>query len=68
MDRRNDYKTALLIDAIVNGAPEGGKPVPRTGVARELAAVGVPLEVAVRLLTRPGERRHPANAGDRPVD
>ena len=55
MDRRTDYKTALLIDAVIyTPAPgEGASP------ARELAGKGVPFEIARRVLTRPAERRHP---------
>jgi len=54
MDRRNDYKTALLIHTIVNTAPDEGQASP----ARELARLGVPFEVARRVLTKPAERRH----------
>jgi hypothetical protein len=54
MNRRTDYKTALLIEAIIHEehAPGGASP------ARKLAEIGVPFEVAMRVLTRPGERRH----------
>jgi hypothetical protein len=53
MDRRTDYKTALLIEAILHDttATQGQSP------ARALAALGVPLATAMRLLTRPAERR-----------
>jgi len=54
MDRRTDYRTALLIHTIVNAPPDAGQPSP----ARELAKLGVPFEVARRVLTKPGERRH----------
>lgn len=57
MDRRTDYKTALLIDAVIytpTPMPGGG-----TSPARELAGKGVPFEIARRVLTRPAERRHP---------
>lgn len=56
MDRRNDYKTALLIEAIIhdNGA---AVPAPAPSPARQLAALGVPIEVTMRVLTRPSERR-----------
>jgi hypothetical protein len=56
MDRRNDYKTALLVEAVIN------PPQPRTPAdqARELAGLGVPIEVALRVLTRPSARRHQA--------
>lgn len=55
MDRRTDYKTALLIDAAIYtpGSSEGASP------ARELAGRGVPFEIARRVLTRPAQRRHP---------
>ncbi len=53
MERRSDYKRALLIEAVVHGVA----PHDRAGAARELAAMGVPFEVAVRVLTRPAERR-----------
>ncbi|OON64420.1 hypothetical protein B0920_14160 [Massilia sp. KIM] len=62
MDRRNDYKTALLIDNMLHDAAANG----RAGVARELAEMGVPLEVTLRVLTRPGERRHNLPTGDLP--
>jgi len=54
MDRRNDYKTALLIDAAIHEAASEGRP----RAATELARIGVPMEVTMRVLTRPGERRH----------
>lgn len=56
MDRRNDYKTALLIEAIIHdtGAPA---PTPAPSPARQLAELGVPIEVTMRVLTRPSERR-----------
>jgi len=56
MDRRNDYKTALLIDAAIY-EPGTVRMRERGAAARELAAIGVPVDVAVRLLTRPKERR-----------
>jgi hypothetical protein len=55
MDRRTDYKTALLIDAAIQ-APNGGSP------ARAMAGMGVPFDVARRVLMRPDERRHPLPA------
>ena len=54
MDRRSDYKTALLIDAVIHGDPAQAF----SGRARELAALGVPVEVALRVLTRPEQRRY----------
>jgi hypothetical protein len=57
MDRRTDYKTALLIDAALQTPPAaGGSP------ARTMAGMGVPFETARRVLTRPDERRHPLPA------
>jgi hypothetical protein len=54
MERRSDYKTALLIDAAIQApASGGGSP------ARTMAGMGVPFETARRVLTRPDERRHP---------
>jgi hypothetical protein len=53
MERRNDYKTALLVEAVIHEANTLGRP----SAARRLAEIGVPLEVAVRVLTRPVERR-----------
>lgn len=59
MDRRTDYKTALLIDAVIHDAAAHPRPL-----ARELAEQGVPLEVSLRVLTRPAERRHQVTAAD----
>ncbi|MDB5793132.1 MAG: hypothetical protein JWQ80_3156 [Massilia sp.] len=57
MDRRTDYKTALLIDAALQaGAAAGASP------ARALAGMGVPFDTARRVLTRPDARRQPAPA------
>lgn len=53
MNRRRDRHTALLIEAAINAAASHG-PIP---AARELIAHGVPWEVTMRVLTRPGERR-----------
>jgi hypothetical protein len=55
MDRRTDYKTALLIDAAIQ-APASSSP------ARTMASLGVPFDVARRVLMRPDERRHPLPA------
>ncbi|SFB99880.1 hypothetical protein [Massilia yuzhufengensis] len=54
MDRRTDYKTALLIDSAIHEAASEGRP----RAATELARMGVPLETTMRVLTRPVERRH----------
>jgi hypothetical protein len=53
MERRTDYKTALLIDAVIHEAAAQG----RVAAARQLLDLGVPLEVAVRVLTKPAMRR-----------
>jgi hypothetical protein len=53
MERRNDYKTALLIEATIHEAQEQNR-----SPARALAAMGVPFDIAMRVLTRPDERRH----------
>lgn len=54
MDRRTDYKTALLIDAAIYtpASAEGA------AAARELASRGVPFEIARRVLMHPAQRRH----------
>ncbi|MGJ9416501.1 hypothetical protein ACHAC9_01860 [Massilia sp. CMS3.1] len=57
MDRRTDYKTALLIDAALQTHAAGG-----ASAARTMAGMGVSFETAHRVLTRPGERRHPLPA------
>jgi len=62
MDRRTDYRTALLIHTIVNTPPDEGQLSP----ARELAKLGVPFEVARRVITRPAERRHQFPSRDLP--
>jgi hypothetical protein len=53
MEKRTDYKTALLIEAIIHEAPTIGFPT----AARRLSEIGVAIEVALRVLTRPAERR-----------
>ena len=53
MERRSDYKTALLIEATIHDALERNR-----SPAQALASLGVPLETAIRVLTRPDERRH----------
>lgn len=60
MDRRTDYKTALLIDAAIHSATADGRASP----ARELAGLGVPFDTARRVLMRPAERRQPFAAPD----
>jgi len=53
MENRTDYKTALLIEAVIHDAPAIGFP----SAARKLADIGVTVEVALRVLTRPAQRR-----------
>jgi hypothetical protein len=53
MERRTDYKTALLIEAVIHEAGAIGMPA----AARRLAEIGVAMDVALRVLTRPVERR-----------
>jgi hypothetical protein len=53
MEKRTDYKTALMIESAIHEAQEENR-----SPARALAALGVPFEVAMRVLTRPDERRH----------
>lgn len=53
MNRRTDRSTALLIDAAIHIAALAGA----VRAARELQQQGVPLEIAMRVLTRPDERR-----------
>ncbi|ALK97284.1 hypothetical protein AB595_11715 [Massilia sp. WF1] len=53
MEKRTDYKTALLIEAVIHETPATGMPA----AARRLAEIGVPVDVALRVLTRPVERR-----------
>ena len=60
MDRRSDYKTSLRIDAVINDVPTES----RVGAARQLAELGVPLDIAMRVLTRPAERRHQVTPED----
>jgi hypothetical protein len=53
MDNRHDDLTALLIDTIVKIGKERGS----TELACILCGNGVPLDVAVRVLTNPAHRR-----------
>ena len=53
MENRIDNLTALLIDAVVTIGKERGT----TELACILCGNGVPLDVAVRVLTKPGNRR-----------
>lgn len=58
MERRTDYKTALLIEAVIHEAGAIGMPA----AARRLAEIGVAMDVALRVLTRPVERRQQFNS------
>jgi hypothetical protein len=60
MERRTDYKSALHIETAIHDATTHGLP----SAARKLAGLGVPLEVSMRVLTRPEERRHQAPSID----
>jgi hypothetical protein len=61
MNKRTDYKMALMVEAVIHDATLGS-PV---AAARQLAELGVPLEVAMRVITRPSERRnHVEEIGD----
>ena len=53
MEKRTDYKTALLIEAVIHETSAIGMPA----AARRLAEIGVAMDVALRVLTRPVERR-----------
>lgn len=69
MDRRTDYKTALLIHTIVNAPLAPGQHSPaQPSPARELARLGVPFDVARRVLTKPAERRHQFPSRELPTD
>jgi hypothetical protein len=56
MDRRTDRLTQLYIDAIINGLAGTGHQT----AAQALRELGIPLATALRVLTRPGERRRPS--------
>lgn len=61
MNRRNDYKMALLVESVIH---DTAIPTP-VAAARQLAELGVPLDVAMRVITRPSERRnHVEEIGD----
>jgi hypothetical protein len=61
MNRRIDYHTALLIDAIL----EERERVGINQAARLLRDIGVPIEVAMRLFARPWDRRNYKNPNPR---
>jgi hypothetical protein len=54
MNRRHDRISAMFIDAVLNAGRQHG--IARA--ARLLRQDGVPLDVALRVLTRPVLRRH----------
>lgn len=58
MINRTDRTTALFIDAVIKMSAGRGT----TEVACLLCGHGVPLEIAVRVLTRPHDRRRGAVA------
>ena len=53
MDRRIDRRTQLTIEAVVNDVPDTG----HLAAAHTLHELGIPIETALRVLTRPAERR-----------
>jgi hypothetical protein len=60
MERRTDYKRALHIETVIHEAATHGL----EATARKLASLGVPLDVSMRVLTRPALRRHHGPALD----
>jgi hypothetical protein len=54
MNRRRDYKTALLIDAAIYSASAEV----RTHAASELVERPLPHDFAMRIVLKPGQRRH----------
>jgi hypothetical protein len=60
--QRTDQVTALLVDAVISASVAEGTAY----AARTLCENGVPFDVALRVLTRPWNRRyHPATQTDR---
>jgi hypothetical protein len=55
MNRRRDYKTALLIDATIYSADSGV----REHAASGLSERALKPEVATRIFMEPDKRRHP---------
>ena len=53
MKNRTDRVTALFIDAVINASEVQGV----AKAARTLCNNGVPLDIALRVLTRPWQRR-----------
>lgn len=54
MNRRRDYKTALLIDAVIYSTSAEL----RAHAASELAARPLPQDFAMRIFLEPSKRRH----------
>lgn len=54
MNRRRDYKTALLIDAVIYAASDEV----RTHAAGALVERPLPHDFAMRIFLKPGQRRH----------
>jgi hypothetical protein len=57
MDQRTDLLTAALIDGVVNDLPRKGM----SHSARALYDAGATVELAIRVLTQPFERRATSN-------
>jgi hypothetical protein len=55
MNRRRDYKTALLIDATIYSADSGVREHAASGLAERTLTP----EVATRIFKEPDRRRHP---------
>lgn len=53
MDRRTDRHAQCYIDAVINGLPSTGQ----RKAALALRELGTPIDTALRVLTRPRERR-----------
>lgn len=56
MDRRTDRQSQCYIDAVINGLPSTGQ----HNAALALRELGTPMHTALRVLTRPWERRRGA--------
>ena len=53
LDRRIDLRTQLYVEAVLNSLPKIGQ----REAALALRELGIPVSIAVRVLTRPYERR-----------
>ena len=58
MDRRTDRRAQCYIDAVINSLPSIGQ----HEAALALRELGVPIRTALRVLTRPEERRRAARS------